>query len=393
MNQRVQCKNQTTGNDEIALGATKITLGSLQLTWLYQSDDITMLSLQLYGLLMSKMIQEGIRPDVIDASLFRYTKRWIHEDEEGSPSTHEENYQREIIETVETLLSNQIEVLPCKLLFEMLRSAILLEASTKCRYGFENRIGRQLIEATVEDLLTPFQGYACEVQYDTECVKRILKAFYSNYTCSDQSGLIKVADLIDDFLTVVAKEFDLNKDTFMSLLKLSAAASNDLHRTSDGMYHAIDVYLNKHKYHLTESERDEVCQLLDCNRMSSKACRHAAQNERLPLRMVVQTLFVGQLQLRDAITSRIGDSENGSQKEEMTLVGDGCNGEDARMEMEKIDSKVMVLEKECLLMKRHIETGVGEKRRKGVWKKLKRKFGCVISMTDCDCQVNKKVHP
>ncbi|KAF9615711.1 hypothetical protein IFM89_026126 [Coptis chinensis] len=275
-----------------------------------QSDGITMLSLQLYGLLMSKMILEGIRPDFIAASLFRYTKRWIHEDEEGSPSTHEENYQREIIETVEKLLSIQIGVLPCKLLFEMLRTAMLLEASTQCRYGFENRIGRQLIEATVEDLLIPFQGYACEVQYDTECVKRILKAFYSNYTSSDQSGLIKVADLIDDFLAVVAKEFDMNKDTFMSLLKLSAAASNDLHRTSDGMYHAIDVYLNKHKYNLTESEREEVCQLLDCNRMSSKACTHAAQNERLPLRVVVQTLFVGQLQLRDAITSRIGDSEN-----------------------------------------------------------------------------------
>ncbi|PIA50476.1 hypothetical protein AQUCO_01300897v1, partial [Aquilegia coerulea] len=358
-----------------------------------QSQDITILSLHIFELLMSMLIQEGTRPEYVAASLFRYTKKWIHVDEEGrSPSIDSENYQREIIEMVENLLPNQIGVLPCNLLFEMLRSAIILNASTRCRNGFETRIGKQLNEATVEDLLIPFQGYACEGQYDTECVKRILKAYYGNYTSSDQSGLIKVADLFDEFLAEVAGEDDLEKDTFISLLKLSEAPSVAMNRCSDGMYRAIDVYLNTHKC-LTESEKDDVCQLLDCHRMSSAACTHAAQNERLPLRVAVQTLFVGQLHLRDAISSRIDYSQNGSQREEMVVVGDN-DGEETKIEMEKIDTRVMELEKECLLMKKHIENGDGLKeKKKGVWKKLKRKFGCISSMSDCDCQVKKKVHP
>ncbi|KAF5824124.1 putative NPH3 domain-containing protein [Helianthus annuus] len=51
---------------------------------------------------------------------------------------------------------------------------------------------------------------------------------------------------------------------------MSVAASAGARRTLDGVYEAIDVYLNKHK-HLTESEREEICAVLDCNKMSPEA--------------------------------------------------------------------------------------------------------------------------
>lgn len=39
---------------------------------------------------------------------------------------------------------------------------------------------------------------------------------------------------------------------------------------------------------LPKSERKRVCRLMDCRKLSIEACMHAAQNERLPLRTVVQ---------------------------------------------------------------------------------------------------------
>ena len=42
---------------------------------------------------------------------------------------------------------------------------------------------------------------------------------------------------------------------------------------------------------------------MDCQKLSLEACTHAAQNERLPLRVIVQVLFFEQLQLRTAIAS------------------------------------------------------------------------------------------
>lgn len=45
---------------------------------------------------------------------------------------------------------------------------------------------------------------------------------------------------------------------------------------------------------LNKSERKRLCRALDCKKLSMEACMHAAQNERLPLRVVVQVLFFEQ---------------------------------------------------------------------------------------------------
>ncbi|KAA8540123.1 hypothetical protein F0562_026815 [Nyssa sinensis] len=45
---------------------------------------------------------------------------------------------------------------------------------------------------------------------------------------------------------------------------------------------------------LNKSERRHLCRILDCKKFSVEACMHAAQNELLPLRVVVQVLFFGQ---------------------------------------------------------------------------------------------------
>ncbi|OVA11232.1 NPH3 domain [Macleaya cordata] len=352
----------------------------------WQSEDLTSLSLRLYDLALSKMIQNGVPSEYVAASLSRYAKKWAHVKITGEAVQD----CKEVIETVEKLLPDEAGLLPCRLLFEMLQSAIAFQACSNCRHGFEMRIGKQLNEAKVEDLLIPSQGYAMEVQYDTDCVKRILKNFYANYTSSDPSGLIKVAELIEDFLAKVASDVHLTKDKFISLAAISVATSIETKRYTDGIYRAIDIYLDKHNY-LTESEREEVCQGLDCYKMSPEACTHAAQNKRLPLRVVVQALFVGQLQLRDAITSRVDDSANGSQKEE---VVDGGESEEVRIEMEKMDNRVMELENECDIMRRQIEKGEVKEKGSSRWKALKRKFGCTSSIHDYNnCQVKKKVHP
>lgn len=55
----------------------------------------------------------------------------------------------------------------------------------------------------------------------------------------------------------------------------------------------IVVFLQAHK-NLNKSERKRICRVLDCKKLSMEACMHAAQNEKLPLRVVVQVLFYEQ---------------------------------------------------------------------------------------------------
>ncbi len=51
---------------------------------------------------------------------------------------------------------------------------------------------------------------------------------------------------------------------------------------------------------LTEAERKKLCKLMDCQKLSQEACTHAAQNERLPIHVVVQILYFEQVRLRSA---------------------------------------------------------------------------------------------
>jgi len=39
---------------------------------------------------------------------------------------------------------------------------------------------------------------------------------------------------------------------------------------------------------ISEQERKRLCRMMDCQRLSLEACMHAAENERLPLRVVIQ---------------------------------------------------------------------------------------------------------
>lgn len=58
---------------------------------------------------------------------------------------------------------------------------------------------------------------------------------------------------------------------------------------------------------LTENECKKLCKFIDCQKLSQEACNHAAQNDRLPVKMAVQVLYSEQLRLRNALSGNSGD--------------------------------------------------------------------------------------
>lgn len=379
----------------------------------WKSEDLTTLSLKFFDTIIRSMNQRGVPAEFLASSVCQYAKRWVFSsitvtNGDDKMSIYNRNSRRDIVEAVEKLLPYERGLIPCTFLFEMLRHAIALEANPDCRTGYEIRIGKQLDMATAKELLIPSQRYAKEVQYDTECLWRILRNFFGSYPSSQISGYIKVSELVEEFLAEIAADIDLKMSTFLSIAEMSTAVSSVIERKSDGIYTAIDIYLDKHGY-LTESEREEACRVLDCQKMSPEACDHAAKNERLPLRVVVQVLFVAQLQLRDTIAKDVQFPDDKMIiKEEMEEVEDegkvvSCGDqEEVVKEIKIMSNKVTEIERECFVMRREIEKSRSlhdhDKEKKGkfsLWKEMKRKFGCITSnITDCNCQVKKKkVHP
>ena len=115
---------------------------------------------------------------------------------------------------------------------------------------------------------------------------------------------------------------------------------------------------------MREEEKEKVSGVVDGRKLTLEACTHAAQNERLPLRTVVQVLFFEQLQLRRAIARTIMANEGGAagQGEE---EGDSDAGgtwrvatrgnQMLRLDMDSLRNRVQELERECTSMRKAIE--------------------------------------
>lgn len=79
---------------------------------------------------------------------------------------------------------------------------------------------------------------------------------------------------------------------------------------------------------LSKSEKKKLCGLMNCKKLSGDTCAHAMQNERLPLRLVVQILYFEQMRASAATTSRAesGNSYGSSRSAITTNTEDECDG-------------------------------------------------------------------
>ncbi|XP_049362700.1 BTB/POZ domain-containing protein At5g03250-like [Solanum verrucosum] len=365
--------------------------------WWY--EDVSFLSLPLYKRLIQAVEAGGMRPENVAGAVVFYAKKYIplmnrqasfkdatsHTNKSGSTiSTPSEADQRALLEEIMELLPNQKGVTDTRFLLRLLRSAMMLQASPSCRENLERRVGLQLDQAALDDLLIPNMGYSVETLYDIDCFQRILDHFMSIDQASSApspcimeenqlmegstslTSLTRVVNLVDSYLSEVAPDVNYKFPKFQSL----AATIPDFARPlTDGIYRAIDIYLKAHPW-LTDSEREQICRLMNCQKLSLEACTHAAQNERLPLRVIVQVLFFEQLRLRTSISGLFFVSDNLDNSQSTTLHGGNQNTNTVNGRGSSIDDmreRVAELEKECNSMKQEFKKVVKTKKKWNVF--------------------------
>ncbi|KAF8048822.1 hypothetical protein N665_2391s0007 [Sinapis alba] len=398
--------------------------------WWY--EDASMLSFALFKRLITLMDSRGIRQDIIAGSLIYYTRKhlpvlkrrhsgsssMIKPLSSGSHALSEEE-QKHLLEEIQKLELPCMKkrLVPTKFFVDMLIIAKILKASQSCIENLEKRIGMQLDQATLEDLVMPSFSHTMETLYDVDSVQRIVDHFLgkeyqsmplgASSSCSSvedrnlngsPQSMTAVGKLIDRYLAEVASDVNLKIAKFQALASSVPEYSRLL---DDGLYRAIDIYLKHHPW-LAETEREDLCRLLDCQKLSSEACTHAAQNERLPLRIIVQVLFIEQLQLKASVAGclPVSDSLDGGRSRK--LGSNGFSGEstkgggweaavrenqDLKVGMDRMRMRVCELEKECSNMRQEIEkldkttkgggaSGSGRKTWENVSKKLG--FGTIL---------------
>ncbi|KAL5991367.1 hypothetical protein ACLOJK_012275 [Asimina triloba] len=286
-------------------------------------EDLSVLRIDLYQRVIAAMRKTGIRPDSITASLIHYAQTslkgigkrqaWEPARTKKDPGNDMENEQRTVLEILVSLLPMEKTVL-LTFLFGMLKMAIVLDTSVACRLELERRIAFQLEMVSLDDLLIP-SLQSGDSLFDVDTVHRILVNFLqrieeedpeesSQYGYESESlespshaSILKVGRLIDGYLAEIAPDPYLKLQKFMAIIELLPDYARVL---DDGLYRAIDIYLKAHPS-MTELECKKLCKLIDCQKLSQEASNHAAQNDRLPVQMVIRVLYFEQLRLKNAL--------------------------------------------------------------------------------------------
>lgn len=229
-------------------------------------EELTMLNLQIFKRLISSMRERDLSPEIIESCLIYYAKKYIpgisrtnrKSSSSSSSSIPSETEQRELLETIVANLPREISSgssTATRLLFGLLRTANILNASEGCRTTLEQKIGSQMEQATLDDLLIPSYSYLNETLYDVDCVERILGYFLEglevrstgriegeeeNGSSVRSAALMLVGKLIDGYLSEIASDANLKPDRFY---QLAISLPDQARLFDDGLYRAVDVYL------------------------------------------------------------------------------------------------------------------------------------------------------
>ncbi|KAJ7521346.1 hypothetical protein O6H91_19G049100 [Diphasiastrum complanatum] len=291
-----------------------------QVWWM---EDLASLPFNFFNRFVASVRRMGMSEEHIAASIERYAKRWIFHEENESAARQKQSYLLEAIVGLFPLESDGVRV---SFLLALLRAALALNVSSECIIKLETRISSQLERATVEDLISPIEGLpneACGSRAQVESIKHIVHLFMSqkqgsNGSFDDQhlyaltlsqtlkcDAVVAVSKLWDEYLSEIAFDSGISPSKFCDLVE---TVPSYVRRSHDQLYKAIHSYLKVHP-HISQAERLLVCRPLNCQKLSQETCIHAVQNELMPLRMIVQAMFMHQLQRFKANYSTPPDSE------------------------------------------------------------------------------------
>ena len=176
--------------------------------------------------------------------------------------------QRMVVESLISIIPPQRDSVSCGFLLRLLRLAIMLKAAPALVTELEKRVGMQLEQAVLADLLIPSYGRA-ETAYDVDLVQRLVEHFlvqeqtelassspgrgepaaaaaspeYYGARTAAAAGLnakARVARLLDSYLSEVSRDRNLSLTKFQVLAE---SLPESARTCDDGLYRAVDSYL------------------------------------------------------------------------------------------------------------------------------------------------------
>ncbi|EOY26598.1 NPH3 domain - like 8 [Theobroma cacao] len=347
-------------------------------------DDACILDMDYFVKTISGIKAKGVRPDLIGSIIAHYASKWLPDlssnntekgltnFEESSPESVTASWMKKrfFVETLVGILPPERDSVPCNFLLRLLRTANMVGVEPSYRAELEKRISWQLDQASLKELMIPSFSHTCGTLLDVELVIRLVKRFASlDEGARSGAALVKAAKLVDCYLAEAALDTNLSLDEFIAL---GGALPSHARAMDDGLYRAIDTYLKAHPG-VPKQDRKVLCRLIDSRKLSPEASLHAAQNERLPVRAVIQVLFSEQTKLSRHIDwsgsfSGTRSPNPGLEAPARCLSKREMNAQ--QMEIKKLKEDLLKVQSQCIAMQMQMEKMLDKKKGFFRWRKL-----------------------
>ncbi|PIN26768.1 hypothetical protein CDL12_00487 [Handroanthus impetiginosus] len=366
-------------------------------------DDMATLRIDYFTRIITALKAKGMKPEIIGSCIMHYAEKRLpstESDRERSGrhglqwnivsgrgqdddigSTRE---QRMIVESLVSILPSQKEAAPCKFLLKMLKLAILFSASPALISELEKRVGLVLESADVNDLLIPSYGSGDQgkltnsteelTMHNVDVVQRILEYFLlyeqQQHQQQQQPAPLAISKLLDNYLAEIARDPKLSVTKFEFLAQ---SLPENARACDDGLYRAIDTYLKTHRS-TSDHDRRRLCKVMNCGKLSLDACAHAAQNDRLPLRTVIQVIFSEQVKIRAAIQRKFQTETDSDQEGSTSSRNKEVKA--LKIELEKLKTQMTELQRHYSeLQQEHQKQNTKQRNPSGWtlgWRKIRR---------------------
>ncbi|KAI3864480.1 hypothetical protein MKW92_012758 [Papaver armeniacum] len=375
-------------------------------------NDVLTLCIEHFVRIITGIRAKGVEAEILGGCIVKYAEKWlpIHVDvknfEGGFLGYHgtnelrlsissgkkegisdgENKEKRLLIESIVSILPPQREAVSCKFLLWLLKMAVVYSASPALISELEKRVGMVLKDADVNDLLIPSyknagdQGKFKEdnTVHDVDMVHRIVEYFIMHEQQQQQETSyekLNIVKLLDGYLAEIARDPNLTIAKFQILAEVLTEKDRNCH---DGLYRAIDTYLKSHP-DLMEHDKRRLCKVMNNEKLSLDACLHAAQNERLPLRTVMQVLLSEQVKMRAAINTKEMILPTGSAIEHSNnLLYTNKEIKDIKAELDMVKTKMSELQNEYYDLQQEFEKLNNKQKHASGWdsgwKKIKNSF-------------------
>ncbi|CBI28410.3 unnamed protein product, partial [Vitis vinifera] len=245
-------------------------------------------------LIVSRCIEQGMKEKYVSPIIVFYASKWDNDIN---------NKVSIILQGVLDLLpmgEKASRVIPVGFYFALLSRSLEVGLRSDNKVKLQDQIVPLLHLAQVEDLLLPRCGTdSISSSIELATMERIFSNYVSANMDAKHTPSVNnciVAELWDVYLSLVAPDPNMGPKRFMYLIEIVLVSSRQTH---DHLYRAMNAFLHAHP-NISQEEKGMVCKYLDCQKLSQEVCIEAVQNELMPLRLIVQALFLQQMNTHQA---------------------------------------------------------------------------------------------